>query len=491
MAPPTALLVAFRNPWLRRVVASALALLLLWALAWLVVPPLLKHQLVKAASAQLGRELQIGEIDFKPWTLELTVRDLVVASQDGATTQLSIKRPYANVELESPMRLAPVVDTLTVDGPRLHVRRFASGGYDFDDVLERLAVATATKEGESAEPQHFAVFNLSVRDGIVDFDDQPVARQHRLRALSLELPFLSNLPARREITVTPQMAFTLNGSQFDSRALAIPFALSRKTDAVFRIQAMDLAPYLPYIPNSVPVRLQRAVLDADLQLKFLQQGNARVVISGQLGLAEVAMADAAGDELLAFDSLRLVFDEVRPLEQQVKIASAAWQGPRVSVQRNEQGQINFDRLGATAPNAATKVPPAAGAPVAAASGPATAAGAATATSAQDAASGALAATPGAAELLRQVYLRSEIAKPRDLNGKAKVLPTGEMQALLLANIPVDDEAMRALALQRAVAVKDYLIGQKLPAERLFLGAAKTVEPDTPWSPRAELTLGNQ
>jgi hypothetical protein len=65
-----------------------------------------------------------------------------------------------------------------------------------------------------------------------------------------------------------------------------------------------------------------------------------------------------------------------------------------------------------------------------------------------------------------------------------------LTVLLLANIPVDDEAMRSLALQRGVAVKDYLIGLNLPAERLFLGAAKAVAPDANWSPRAELKLDN-
>jgi hypothetical protein len=52
----------------------------------------------------------------------------------------------------------------------------------------------------------FALFNLSVRDGTVDLDDRGAARQHQLRALSLYLPFLSNLPARRDITVTPALA---------------------------------------------------------------------------------------------------------------------------------------------------------------------------------------------------------------------------------------------------------------------------------------------
>jgi hypothetical protein len=41
-----------------------------------------------------------------------------------------------------------------------------------------------------------------------------------------------------------------------------------------------------------------------------------------------------------------------------------------------------------------------------------------------------------------------------------------------------------------VAVKDYLSAQKLPVERLFLGAVKPVASDPKWSPRAELSLAN-
>jgi hypothetical protein len=52
--------------------------------------------------------------------------------------------------------------------------------------------------------------------------------------------------------------------------------------------------------------------------------------------------------------------------------------------------------------------------------------------------------------------------------------------------------MRELALQRGVVVKDYLASRQLPAERLFLGAAKAVKPeatgDAVWKPSAELSL---
>jgi hypothetical protein len=67
-----------------------------------------------------------------------------------------------------------------------------------------------------------------------------------------------------------------------------------------------------------------------------------------------------------------------------------------------------------------------------------------------------------------------------------------MEGLLKANIPVNEDSMRELALQRSVVVKDYLASRQLPTERLFLGAVKTVNPkateESAWKPRAELSL---
>ncbi len=82
-------------------------------------------------------------------------------------------------------------------------------------------------------------------------------------------------------------------------------------------------------------------------------------------------------------------------------------------------------------------------------------------------------------LLKEVYKRADIPKPRNVIGLAKDLPAAEMEALLLASIPVNEDLMRELALQRGVAVKDYLASKQLPVERLFLGAAKAVAVTSP------------
>ena len=91
-------------------------------------------------------------------------------------------------------------------------------------------------------------------------------------------------------------------------------------------------------------------------------------------------------------------------------------------------------------------------------------------------------------LLKEVYRRADIPKPRNLIGLAKDLPQSEMEALLLASIPVPENAMRELAVARGVAVRDYLAQHQVPKERLFLGAVDTKPDDAKWTPRAQLTL---
>ncbi|RYF68521.1 MAG: DUF748 domain-containing protein, partial [Comamonadaceae bacterium] len=92
------------------------------------------------------------------------------------------------------------------------------------------------------------------------------------------------------------------------------------------------------------------------------------------------------------------------------------------------------------------------------------------------------------ELLAAVYKRADIAKPRNLVGLAKDLPTAEMESLLLTSIPVDDESIRQLAVERGAVVRDYLLAQKLTGERLFLGAVRPQASGADWKPSAELKL---
>lgn len=173
-----------------------------------------------------------------------------------------------------------------------------------------------------------------------------------MRDLQIKLPFLSNLDSKRTVQVQPKLAFQLNGSQFDSSALGTPFAQTRKTDASLKLSSLDLAPYLAYIPASLPVKLKSAVLDADIKVAFEQSPAIAVNLSGLLQASKVnimgpspqgsAKDKQTDDEpLLAFDQLKLSLANVRPLERLMHLTAIELTGPALSVHRAKSGQLNL------------------------------------------------------------------------------------------------------------------------------------------------------
>ncbi|MBS0291428.1 MAG: DUF748 domain-containing protein [Proteobacteria bacterium] len=324
--------------WIRRVAWALGCLLGFWLLAWLIVPPVARAQIERHASLALGRKVTVAKVEFLPWTLEATLRDLSIASADGKSSQVQVGRIYMDAALQSLWRLAPVIDALQVDEPVIHITQTAPGHYDFDDVLEHLAQQPQPKDDKAA-PQRFALYNLALRGGAVDFDDRTVGKVQTLRRLRLDVPFLSNFSADREVKVTPRLAFELNGSAFDTAAQTTPFAADRQTEVHLRIDGFDLAPFSGYMPSSVPVRLKSGVLDADLRLGFEQAAAPLFTLSGGVRLHDVQTTDAKGERLLDFTGMQLALKEVRPLQRSVDIDSIDWHGAHVYLRRDASGAL--------------------------------------------------------------------------------------------------------------------------------------------------------
>lgn len=344
---------AFDRLWLRRLIWAVAALMTIWLLAWLGVPPLLKTQLQSRLSDQLGRRVTVGAVDFKPWTLELTVRDLVVARADAAggasadtSPQATFKRLYADIELQSLLRLAPVVDALTLDALTIHLTHTGEGHYDVDDILAKFATQPQEKTGT---PLQYALYNLVLSDAAVTLTDAPHQQVHRLSQVNLSLPFLSNLDSKRDVLVSPKLSFKLNGSAFDSSADATPFAQTRKAQVQLRFKDLDLAPYLNYLPATLPLRLRSAVLEADLKLAFEQEERVSVALTGQIAANRVLIdttaklrgqAQSDAGQLLRFDRLAIELVDVQPLKQQVDLGRIELVAPHLSLQRDRAGALN-------------------------------------------------------------------------------------------------------------------------------------------------------
>jgi hypothetical protein len=80
------------------------------------------------------------------------------------------------------------------------------------------------------------------------------------------------------------------------------------------------------------------------------------------------------------------------------------------------------------------------------------------------------------EYLKRAYKEEKFPKPRNFIGMAKDLPVPEMEKLMLTNMKVTEEDLKALASERAMAIKDYLLKSKqIEQERIFLIVPKSLE----------------
>ncbi|MCE9659002.1 MAG: DUF748 domain-containing protein [Burkholderiales bacterium] len=318
---------------------AVVALALLWSSLALIVPATFKSRVEGIALESLGRRLTMGEVAFNPWTLALRVDDVALAGpNEGAPPQLQIKQLRGAVSLGWVVRFAPVIDRLEIDAPVLRLTRSAEGRYDIDDVLQRLAARPAKADDE---PPQVALHNIVVRDGSADFVDVPAGVTHKVRALELGVPFISSLPAQREINVEPRLAFTLDGSRFDSAAVATPFAERGAGDVKIRLDRFDVGPWLGYLPKSLPVRLQSGVLNADLSVAFEQRPALTLRVRGSVGVTDLKVADAQARELLQVGSIKVQIEDLRPLERIVKLARIDIEAPHLLAQRNAAGRVNL------------------------------------------------------------------------------------------------------------------------------------------------------
>lgn len=343
--PLSALPRALRSRLARWLAWALGGLVVLWGLAWLGIPPLLKWQLEKQGSERLGRAVTVEQVRLRPWSLELWVDGLRVADAGGSAALLSVRQLYIDAELQSLLRLAPVIDALRIDTPRFALRHLGEGRWDFDDVLARLAPPEAPAEPDEG-PARFAVFNIELVNGQASVVDEPVGVTHRLDALQLSVPFLSSLGSRREVVTEPRLAFTLNGSAFDSQAATTPFAEDRQTRARVQIPTLDLAPYLPYWPKAWPVRLATGALHLDLTLDFEQHAEPTLVVSGSAGVSNLRLDETGGPPLLLSPRLDLALQRVEPLRRRLALGAVRWQGPELDLRRDAQGLINVQRLAA-------------------------------------------------------------------------------------------------------------------------------------------------
>ena len=333
----------YRSHRLRRAaLIIAIVLAVYGLLGFFAAPPIMRNQLQTRLTVLLDRPVSLAEVHFDPFTLRLQLDHLHIADRDGHASFIDVDRMVVNASWTSLLRMAPVLDELSLQHPQLHLTRTAPQQFNFSDLLGKFA-GQSVKPGTS--PTRFALSNISVHDGHIVFDDAVTHASHRVDQLELGIPFIANLPHDTNVFVQPLLTMTVDGSRLRVAGQTKPFADSRESVVSFSLNHLDLPRYLGYVPAPLPVAIPSGQLSGELELHFVQaKTGPQVRLGGQLDLDDFVLANHDGSPILALGHASAVLDDVEPLLSRYRLGTVQLNHLVLQYTRKPDGHGNFDAL---------------------------------------------------------------------------------------------------------------------------------------------------
>ena len=322
------------------------------AIGFLVVPPIAKSELEQRLSQALHRKVTVETVRVNPFAPSVPLRGFAVRERGGDERRgdaafAGFDELYVNAAWTSIFRLAPVVDEITLVKPQLRVVRNPDRSYNFQDLLDEFLARP-----KSDEPlPRFALFNIRLLDGRVDFDDRAEAENHAVTELRVGIPFISSLPAHAEIKVLPELAVKVNGALLSLTGDTLPFKDTHATNLNLDLDGFDLTRLADYLPFEPRAKLRSALLDARLVVAFEQPAGKppQVRLRGGTAVRKLILLDPQDRPVLAWERLGIELNEVEPLAPRIDLKSVELDGAHVQLRRDKTGAINLAQLGPAAP----------------------------------------------------------------------------------------------------------------------------------------------
>ena len=237
-----------RHPRTRKIAIWLVAIFAFVVVVVLVAPPLLKNKIAAELSTKLHRPISIEQIRVNPFTMSLTVRGFLMKERQGAATALSFEEFYANLELRSLFRWAPVLKQIRLVKPYVNLVRNEDRTYNFTDLIEEFTKEPPGPKGPPGPTPRFALNNIEILDGKIDFDDRPEQTKHTVTAMKIGVPFISSIPSHVDIKVQPDFYALVNGAPFQIDGETKPFKDSRESTIHLNIDKLQIPKYVEYSP---------------------------------------------------------------------------------------------------------------------------------------------------------------------------------------------------------------------------------------------------
>jgi Domain of Unknown Function (DUF748) len=327
-------------------IAAIIALVLgLYALAgFLLVPKVLRAELMKQIPVLLGVTPEVGEIRFNPFTFQLEVKDFSLSVPAGEKL-LGFQRLFVDFELSSIWHRAYTFAAIDITAPSVNAIVARDGSLNLLQLRPKTPPTPPKPEEKSQALPAIRIGSFKVDSGVLTYDDRnrPSEFAERLEPINFELrDFTTGVDGGR---------FTFAGAsklgeriEWHGHLTAQPI----ESDGEFQVTGLQAHTIWDYIKDQVGFAVNSGAIDLSATYKF----SLKDALELTLDVPKIAVTDLAvrpqqsDNDWITVPQLLVSGSSLDLRKRQAHVESVSISGPKVAAWLEPDGTVNLLKLAA-------------------------------------------------------------------------------------------------------------------------------------------------
>ena len=285
-----------------------------------------------------GRDATVGDVSFNPWNWSLEINDLAIKSANAPKNNLlTLKHLSANLSGSTLTEMAPIVESITVDGFNMHLTANEANNKEAKEAVEKAPADASTSSGLPA----FSLANVRVTNSSVRLTNAQNGADVKITDIDFALPILSTLPSSSKASINPKLSLKIDGTPIKAEG-----ALKRDTATMaVKIDNLNVAKLLKAAPVTLPVAIEKATASCNLHVSFEMpnSGVSGIKVSGSASVADVDVRELSKQPFVRVKSASIDIKGVDVSAQKADITSVKIVEPSIKASIASQDKSSVQK----------------------------------------------------------------------------------------------------------------------------------------------------
>lgn len=295
-----------------------------------------------------GRDATVGDVSFNPWNWSLEINDLAIKSANAPKNNLlTLKHLSADLSGSTLTEMAPIVESITVDGFNMHLTANEANNKEAKEAVEKAPADASTSSGLPA----FSLANVRVTNSSVRLTNAQNGADVKITDIDFALPILSTLPSSSKASINPKLSLKVDGTPINAEG-----TLKGETATMaVKIDKLNVAKILNAAPVTLPVLVEKATASCNLHVSFEMpnSGVSGIKVSGSASVADVDVREWSKQPFVRVKSASIDIKGVDVSAQKADITNIKIVEPSIKASIASQAKSSVQKTQTSAQTATT------------------------------------------------------------------------------------------------------------------------------------------